>query len=146
MAETEKNQELQDLLVYLTRSMLQYVGECWPWTGNHPEERQVIDELVARQRSEIAKLVDLLDARRQPIDFGSYPTEFTDLHYLALDHLLGELIEAEQALVETIEQISRDCAGDAEAETVVKEILAAERENLERLRELAAAHASRAAA
>jgi len=138
MANRQHNAILGDLLIELSRCLLQYVGEGWPWTAGDDTEQRTIDELVARQKQGVAKLADLLSSRRVAIDFGTYPTEFTDLQYLALDHLLGQLVESQRALVDLFGRAVTDCAGDDAAMAVVEEIHVTERENLSRLQELAA--------
>ena len=56
------------------------------------------------------------------IDFGSYPTEYTDLHYVALDFLLDQLIHNQLALVEDARRTLPACEGHPEAEKLVGEI------------------------
>ena len=57
-------------------------------------EHLSIDEMVDTAESRVfcpaGRPVE--HSRRVAIDFGTYPTEFTDLQYLALDHLLGQLV------------------------------------------------------
>ncbi len=140
MAGHQKNAELGELLVDLARCLLQYVGECWPWTGEDESDKRTIDELVARQKQSIGRLVELLNRRRRLIDFGAYPTDFTDLHFLALHHLLGRLVGNQQACVDMLAQAAGQCAGDEEAAALIDEVLSGERKNLDRLRDLAAQH------
>ena len=146
MADNQQNAVLSQLLVDLSHCLLQYVGECWPWTAAEGEQQQVIAESVISQKWSIGSLVELLDRRRQPVDFGTYPTEFTDLQYLSMEHLLGQLVNDERALVNLLEQATQACTGDNEAVTVVEPILAGEREILNQLRALAAPHSADSAA
>jgi hypothetical protein len=146
MADIHHNSILSDLLIEQSRCLLQYVGECWPWMADDETERGAVDEMVVRQRQGVARLVDLLNGRRQSIDFGTYPTEFTDLQYLALSHLLGLLVESQQALVNLLEHAAKDSAADVEAAAVIKEIHATECENLSRLQKMAAKQSSNSAA
>lgn len=138
MADTHHNEILGDLLIELSRCLVQYVGEGWPWTASDATEHLSVDEIVIRQKQGVVRLADLLHSRRVAIDFGAYPTEYTDLQYLALDHLLGQLVAGQAALVDLFSQAADNCAGDPEAVAVVKEIHQIERENLDRLRELLA--------
>ncbi len=146
MADIHHNSILSDLLVEQSRCLLQYVGECWPWMSGDDAERCRIDELVTRQQQGVGRLADLLNGRRQSIDFGTYPTEFTDLQYLAFSHLLGLLVENQQALVNVFQHAATDSAEDVQAATVIEEIHATERDNLSRLQEIAAKQASNGAA
>jgi hypothetical protein len=140
MADNQQNAVLNQLLIDLSHCLLQYVGECWPWTVADSDQWQAIAETVTIQKRSIGSLVDLLDRRRQPVEFGTYPTEFTNLQYLAIKHLLGQLIDDERALVNVLEQTTQACAGNGEAGDVVEQILAGEREILNQLRTLAAPH------
>ncbi|MEX0704440.1 MAG: hypothetical protein WD069_20230 [Planctomycetales bacterium] len=128
---------LNRVLVDLGRSLLQYVGECWPWTPESEEDvRRALDGLVERQREQAARLVELLSRREWPIDFGAYPTAYTDLHYIALDHLLKLLGESESRLLEEVERSAAECAGDAAAAATLAGVAAAQREIVEELRGL----------
>ena len=146
MADTHHNDILGDLLVEQSRCLLQYVGECWPWVADDDAEHRTIDDMVARQQQGVARLADLLNGRRQSIDFGTYPTEFTNLQYIALSHLLGQLVESQQALVNVFGRAATDCIDDVEAGSVIEQIHATERDNLSRLQEMAAKQASNGAA
>ena len=94
----QHNDELNQLLINLSRRLLQYVGETCPWT-DRPEVESTIEELVASQKADIAKLVHLLLDRNWIVDFGTYPTNYTDLHFVAFDYLLNEIVEGEAQTV-----------------------------------------------
>jgi hypothetical protein len=143
MAIRTDNVKLNDLLIALSRGLLQYVGECWPWTGlEDATVHRQIDELIARQQRGIAHLADLLARRNWPVDFGAYPTEYTDLHYVALDFLLSQLIESEESLVAELERSLVVSHGDADAASLIEDILAGEREIVQKLRALTMARAA----
>ena len=110
------NRLLNDVLIALNRSLLQYVGDAWPWTETSAEAaRFKLAALVARQRTQSERLTELLIDRRWSIDFGTYPTEYTDLHYVALDYLFALLVDNERGLINDIERARAECAGDREA-------------------------------
>ncbi len=116
---------LNTVLVNVGRSLLQYVGECWPWTEKKDEEeRRVVAEAVYKQREAVQDLVDLLTERRLRIELGAYPTEYTDLHFVELDFLLPQLVESEKALIGDLEVAIADVAGDDEATALLRSILA----------------------
>lgn len=138
MADTTINSELNRLLISLGKGLLQYVGECWPWTDlSAVTERQVIESLVAAQAENVASLVEFLQRRRHPIQFGAYPTEFTDLHYVALDFLLTQMIDDQKVQVEMVERAAKGCARDPGAAKLLEHIRTSEREILARLERLA---------
>jgi hypothetical protein len=132
----EQNDLLNEVLIVMGRSLLQYAGLAWPWTSNGSDSlRTAVNELTAAQSSRIAKLSAFLDSRRYTLDFGSFP-DFSDLHYLALAFVLPQLIENERSVVKAIEAALARCTEDAEGAALLSEILAGERSTLARLEEL----------
>ncbi|MAG92617.1 MAG: hypothetical protein CMJ48_02525 [Planctomycetaceae bacterium] len=130
---------LNDVLIETGRSLLQYVGECWPWTHHDADEiRKQLDGLVARQRESVGSLVSLINSHTPTFDIGSYPTEYTDLHFVALDFLLLELVDNQRNVVVRIEQTIVEFDDDA-IKTFLKETLTDEQSVLEGLRKIAAA-------
>ena len=140
------NQSSDDILNRLVprvyRSLLQYTVECWPWTpsaesadGISPEQK-AIEQMASRQQEFVGRLVDLLSRRGVVVDFDNYP-DYSELHYVALDFLLGRLIADEQRLVAELETARGAIHNDPPAATLVVELIAAEKQNLVRLRELA---------
>ena len=139
MPDNLNNADLNQLVIELGRSFLQYVGQCWPWTELDAQaERETINTLMARQQTHVASLTDFLIRRGEAADFGTFPMAYTDLHYVSLDYLLAELIENEQALVAGLEGAHKSSANDPEAACLLDGMLAGERDNLKQLQDLAA--------
>lgn len=132
------NQRLNDLLIDLSRSLLQYAGEAWPWTaeGGPTATRDAVMDLVRRQQDSARQIVDLLIERHHPIDFGIYPDEYSSLHYVSLDYLLGQLIVNEQAILEECDAVARDTKDDPDAGRVVLAVREHEQRALSELRGL----------
>ena len=121
-----QNAQLNHLLITIGRSLLQYVGESWPWTSEDSDEaRRKLTELVDRQQQSVGALASLLNAREWAIDFGTYPTDYTDLHFIALDFLLAQLVENQEAVVDVLKQ-SAELNGDGEASQLMAGIVEAE--------------------
>jgi hypothetical protein len=138
--------KLNDLLVDLGRSLLQYADESWPWakTAEAAAERTV-RAAAAEQRDHVAQLADLLADRNWTIDFGGYPTDYTDLHFLSLDFFLPRLADAQAALVSELDDAVHGCIDDPEAVALLQEVLDGERQIAEQLKTLTAAAQSPAA-
>jgi hypothetical protein len=133
------NQQLNLALIRLRRNLLQYAGECWVWASSaRGRERDVLDRIVADQSHAVAALSDLLVSRHHSIDFGTYPTEFTDLHYVSLDFLHGQLVAEQTRLVQDLEAIEAAVAGDPRAVALLSEIVIVARGHLQQLREVTA--------
>ena len=71
MTDLIANYRVNDQLIHLGRSLLQYVGESWPWIGaEESTEKEIVDRLVQEQRQSVGRLVDMLRRRGHIIDFG----------------------------------------------------------------------------
>ena len=123
----------------LHRSLLQYVGECWPWTCDldGQELRAGLQSLVSAQQKDVAHLVDILTDTGWVIDYGTYPTEFTDLHYVSLAYLLKQLQTRQATLISTLEsQLST--VEDDTARRLLQEIVQHSTAQKQQLQQLAA--------
>lgn len=139
MAETVSSTPLNDLLIEIGRSLLQYVSECWPWAPRGQEAvREALDRMAAEQRALAGKLARLLDDRGEIIDFGSYPTEYTSLHYVSVDFLLQRILRNQEALVRSSDSLARAAEADPECGPLLTEIADVNRKHLDELRRLAA--------
>lgn len=107
MAEIDP-QQLNSLFVRLHRSLLQYVGECWPWSDEISDEdrhaREVLTQALASQRQNADKLAKALEDIDWVISFGGYPTAFTDLQYLSLKYLLKQVVLSQIEIVKLFEK------------------------------------------
>ena len=125
--------------------MLQYVGDCSPWSGDK-EQGNPLDALVIAQKDSITRLTDLLIQRRWNLDFGIFPVEFCDLHFIAIDFLILQLIENQKSLIADVEQSQKASDGDASALELLSEILSSERDILTQLEGLSKSRSSGSAA
>lgn len=124
MVESHLNEVLNEILVGTSRSLLQYVGECWPWTEKRDDrERATVAGAVYRQREGVQQLADLLRDRNWPTDFGAYPTAYTDLHFVELDYLLPQIVASEKALSGDLERAVERCFSDPAAVDVLRGML-----------------------
>ena len=90
---------LNNALIQMARSFLQYVSESSPWVSvDSVSVGAQVEVLAARQRQDVGEIVSLLTAREHFIDFGSFPTEYTDLQFISLKALMGRL-KASQSLI-----------------------------------------------
>lgn len=138
MANSLHSLELNQLVVDMGRSLLQYVDESWPWTAQESAaRRQTLAELATRQRDHVAEIVELLNQRGSEVVFGTYPVTYTDLHYVELDYLISQLIENETALIGQIEATATLCEQDAELVALLDRVASGERAVLNELKSLA---------
>jgi hypothetical protein len=82
--------------------------------------------VAQRQRDAVGRLARLLDSRDVAVDFGSFPTEYTDLQFLALKSLVSGLINGQRRICEAAKGVlvRLQSGGDTEAVAVLGEILA----------------------
>ena len=143
----DRNQLLNDLVITLNCSLLRYVEEASMWTSvGEADVNPTLQKQLARRDQQITQLVELLVGRHWTIDFGGYPTEFTDLHYVSADFMFGKLVEDETLLVGQIESLKKTLQDDEAAATVLNDVLAIQRDIVAALKQLAAAHPVAAAA
>lgn len=120
MADRINNERLNDALIDLGRSLLQYAGESWPWTSaDEVGERAAVEKMVAEQRETVLQLAELLNERAHRITYGQYPSEYTSLHYVALDYLLDQLASQQQSLAEELSATAADLKSDEHAHAIV---------------------------
>lgn len=145
MARQKTNQLLNSVLISMSRSFLQYVSESSPWVrGDAASVGREVEVLAARQRQDVAAIAQFLDQRESFVDFGSFPTEYTDLQFLALNSLLAGLLRSQRGNCENLQRalLNEAITDDAEAERLLTQVLGHEQDLLKSLGDLAAANAS----
>ena len=139
MPDSNTNAALNDALAALTSSLVQYAGECKPWIDSDEDTETVaLDLFRRRQQLQIARLVELLGNRDATIEFGRFPTRYTDLHFISLENLYPRLIANQQVIIETLKKSAAACRGDDDAGGLIADAIAEEQRTLEELATLAA--------
>jgi hypothetical protein len=130
---------LQDALRRLSSSLLQYVVESYPWIS--PDEQGALAELkrLAREQQAVgSRLAEYL--RRQHVDLpvlGLYPSSFTTVNFVALEHLLPLLVEEERRSLTDLER-NRASIADREARPQFDRLAELTQKHLKTLEGLAA--------
>jgi hypothetical protein len=131
---------VREILRRERRSLLQFVGEAYPWT--RPDEHKALEQLrkvIAEEEQAAVRLTGFLQRRHIPVPYpGSYPFSYTSLFFVSLDFLLPPLLEEQR---KTIAELETDLAkvGDAGARQQVQQLLDVKRRHLKTLEELASA-------
>ena len=105
-------------LISLSRSFLQYVSESWLWVDDSAKASgEQVSVLAERQRQDVADLARLLQDREWSIDYGAYPTEYTDMQFLSLSALFSQLMFAQSVIGDKLSATVSDlrALGDSEA-------------------------------
>ncbi len=143
MANVQHNGKLNQLLIDIGRSLLQYVGQCSSWSSPaDAAAAREFDHLVTIQQEHVAELSELLMSRRWAIDFGGFPASYTDFHFLSLNYLLKQTLINQKALVAELDEAKHVCVDDPEAAVLIDKILAAERRIYDQLKSITVAPAA----
>jgi hypothetical protein len=122
-----------------SRSLLQYVGEAFPWATREEQAALAgLQTLIEEERQGVATLMQFLVRRGHVYPYlGQYPESFTSINFVALEHLLPLLAEHERR---TLADLESDLGRmpDAEARQQVHNYLETKRRHLKALEELAA--------
>jgi hypothetical protein len=89
---------LQGIIRREGRSLLQYVGDAFPWTRSAEQDSlSQLQALIHEERDATAELARFLSRNRvSPPYLGAYPMGFTTLNFVAFDSLLPRLIEQQR--------------------------------------------------
>ncbi len=122
---------LNQLLRPLARSLPRYLEFARPWTGvDGKAVRDALASLVADQRAYallVSEAVFEYGARPDP---GPFPMEFTAIHDLALEFVLGRVVEDHRAHVDVIQRCSRQLESFPPLRSLADEVLSNAREHL----------------
>jgi hypothetical protein len=129
---------LNDVLIALHRSLLQYTHEAWPWTtARSSATRDAIATIATEQHETVDRLTELLRDRGYPVSFSTYP-DFSRFNYVSVEFLLKQLVKNQEQVAARCEAAARELADEPEDGGLVHTIAVAETDRLRRLRELVA--------
>ena len=130
---------LNNLLNRMTHSLLQYMGESWPWDPSEDHHReQLVAGLVRRQQFGASRIAELMQKRRELIELDNYPEDRSELHYVSLDYFKPLLIQDQQSLVDAVQSAIHDvqASGDDEAARLLEQLVSEESQTLDELKAL----------
>lgn len=137
MSDQASLQILGDLLNRIRYSLLQYVGETWPWTAPSEQERQeTFNGLVRRQQFSAERLASLLIDRRAVVSGSNYPKDCSELHFVTLDYAKTKLIANAESIVAALKDAASKLSHDPEALRLVEQLASDEEQTLNALKTL----------
>jgi len=130
---------LNDVLIALHRSLLQYMVDAWPWSEDQAAAtREVLASEADSQAETVEGLTELLRERGFPVAFGTYP-DFSNLNYVSLDFLLKRVVKNQELVVAACEAAAGLLFDHPEDADLVREIAESERDRLQHLKSLGTA-------
>lgn len=124
-------------------SLLQRFAEAEAYTTSRDtEEAAALEQMIEQERSNIRRLVELLDWLDATPGPRRVRASTGDLHYNKLHALVPRLIEDKKQLIACYESASTVAAADPRAADLVATILGTHREHLKRLEKLVSQPAS----
>ena len=137
MSDQASLQILNDLLNRVRYSLLQYIGESWPWTGEAEQARNdAFMGLVRRQQFSAELLASFLLDRRAVVSGSNYPKDCSELHFVTLDFAKERLIENGAEVVAAFKDSASQLSDDSEALRLVEQLASDEAQTLESLKSL----------
>jgi hypothetical protein len=129
---------LHEIIRRESLSVLIYVGQAYPWTtAKNNAALTDLKRIIDEEREAINAQGVFLARRRATVPWiGSFPSSFTTINFLALDHILGRLIEYEKQSIPWLEKELHGIT-DADARTKVQALLDLKRQHLRELELLA---------
>jgi len=131
------SQVLNRVLATLYRSLPMYLQWSCPWVHSGDERavaavKRIVDDQMALCR----RISEHILEHHDRIDLGEYPTSFTSLHDVAIDYLIGRLVECQKDDIRVLERCVSQLDHDPPARSLAEEALGAARGHLESLQEL----------
>jgi len=140
MTNTISHNRLNQLLIDLCRSLLQYATEVSPWSANADglSAGENVERLARHQRQSVERLAEYLDAHGHQIDFGVFPDEYTSLHFVGLDYLLRQMVVNQEAITQECRDLVMASTADARLHAMLSAIRDREERTLGELQNLTA--------
>lgn len=130
---------LRKLLAIERFSLANYLRYARPWTGQTWEEDRrlaAIDQIARDQQQDAERIAELLIQRDGYVPSGTFPLDFTALNDLALDYVAMRVLENEETMIREIEDAVSQAGGDAELQSVARDVLKAEQSHWRTLQSL----------
>ncbi len=125
---------LQEIVCRQSRSLLQYVHDAFPWASTGEEAALVgLQRVIAEDQQATRGLVRFMQRAKVDIPFlGSYPSWFTTINFISLDHLLPMLIREQREEIASLAAALPRVASP-EAQDQIRRLLDLKRKHLQAL-------------
>ena len=139
MNATETNTTLNRLRIIHTRSFAAYVYYTAPWIRKGFHGAADVLEIMGSEVERIAdQLGEMILDNGGEIIAGEFPIEFTGLHDLSVDYLLGVIIDHQEKAITDIQECVTQLDANPLGQALAEESLGAAKGHLDSLQELVA--------
>jgi hypothetical protein len=120
------------------RSLLQYIGESYPWAGaDRQEALQTILQIAKHEVRQINQLIRMcIKAKLGNPALGAYPQSFMCINFMALDFLLPLLVEDQKKRIADLEWSL--LSAPPEFQGLIRDLISAKTKHLDKMRGLIA--------
>lgn len=117
------------------RSLLQYVSEACPWTTDQTKgEFKEILAFANEERDAVSKMMRYLQKQHQRrVVFGSYPSHYTTMNYVTIDHLLPKLVADTESQIAELDKASQSDS-NSEVHAMIRSFVQVKRRHLAALK------------
>ncbi len=128
---------LNRLLAIVGRSFLQYLQYSRPYVPPGRDSLlEAIEAIVGDQNGMVERLSQMISDAQVSPRFGEFSMEYTDLHDLDLDYLLGVAIKYQEQDISSVADIAEQLQLAPAAQSLAEEALGMTKGHLDSLREL----------
>jgi hypothetical protein len=128
---------LNRLLGIVSRSFLQYLKFSQPYVPpGRKEVLEVLETMVTDQNSMADRISQMVMDQKELARTGEFPMEFTDLHDLDIDFLIGRAMVYQRQDIELIGQLLHQLQLSPAAKSLAEETLGMAKGHLQSLQEL----------
>jgi hypothetical protein len=130
---------LQEIVGRESHSLLMYIADAFPWTTSKGAETLTRLHQLSKAEAEAIRALGRFLARHRiaPPPMGAFPASFTTLNFVALDHLLPRLLDAQRSSIAALEK-DLPALTSPEARAEVEKLLAVKQKTRAGLETLAA--------
>jgi hypothetical protein len=137
MSQPAINQLLNRLLAVVGRSFPQYLQYSRPYIPpGRSNLKETIDSIVDNQNGMVERISQLLYDAERPPRYGEFPMEYTDMHDLDIDYLIGAAITYQQQDIASIHAIAEQLQLAPAAQALAEEALGMAKGHLDSLEEM----------
>lgn len=128
---------LNRLLTLHSRSLPTYLASARPWfSKRNSEEEAVLRHIAADQKLMVGRIGTVIMDLGGSVFPSEFPMEFTDLHDLRADYLVGQVMERQQREIDWMRQNLDPLRSEPAALAIGEEALGAAQAHLDSLNEL----------